>query len=55
LLIGAGVRTLSVPAARVPRVRSWLTRLDAAACTELVARARRATTAEQVWDLVPPL
>jgi phosphoenolpyruvate-protein kinase (PTS system EI component) len=55
LLIGAGVGTLSVPAARVPRVRSWLARLDTAACAELVARASRATTAEQVWDLVPPL
>jgi phosphoenolpyruvate-protein kinase (PTS system EI component) len=54
-LIGAGVGTLSVPAARVPRVRSWLARLDTAACAELVARASRATTAEQVWDLVPPL
>jgi phosphoenolpyruvate-protein kinase (PTS system EI component) len=55
LLIGAGVRTLSVPAARVPRVRSWLARLDTAACAELVARAGQASTAEQVWDLVPPL
>ena len=55
LLIGAGVGTLSVPAARVPRVRSWLARLDTAACAELVARASQATTAEQVWDLVPPL
>jgi phosphoenolpyruvate-protein kinase (PTS system EI component) len=55
LLIGAGIGTLSVPAARVPRVRSWLARLDTAACAELVARASQATTAEQVWDLVPPL
>jgi phosphoenolpyruvate-protein kinase (PTS system EI component) len=55
LLIGAGVSTLSVPAARVPRVRSWLARLDTAACAELVARASQATTAEQVWHLVPPL
>jgi phosphoenolpyruvate-protein kinase (PTS system EI component) len=55
LLIGAGVGTLSVPAARVPRVRSWLARLDTAACAELVAQAAQASTAEQVWDLVPPL
>jgi phosphoenolpyruvate-protein kinase (PTS system EI component) len=55
LLVGAGVGTLSVPAARVPRVRSWLARLDTGACAELVARASQATTAEQVWDLVPPL
>jgi hypothetical protein len=39
----------------VPRVRSWLARLDTGACAELVARASQATTAEQVWDLVPPL
>jgi phosphoenolpyruvate-protein kinase (PTS system EI component) len=52
LLIGAGVNTLSVPAARVPRVRSWLARLDAAACAELMTRALRAATAAQVWDLV---
>jgi phosphoenolpyruvate-protein kinase (PTS system EI component) len=55
LLVGAGVATLSVPAARVPRVRSWLAQLDTAACAELVNQARQATTAEQVWDLVPPL
>jgi multiphosphoryl transfer protein len=55
LLVGAGVGTLSVPAARVPRVRSWLARLDSVACAELVTRARHATTAEQVWDLVPRL
>jgi phosphoenolpyruvate-protein kinase (PTS system EI component) len=55
LLIGAGITTLSVPAARVPRVRSWLARLDTAACAELVTRALRTTTAEQVWDLVPRL
>lgn len=55
LLIGAGVDTLSVPAARVPRVRSWLARLDTAACAELVTRALRAGTAEEVWGLVPQL
>jgi len=55
LLIGAGVRTLSVPAARVARVRSWLPGLDSTACAELTARAVRVTTPEQVWDMVPPL
>jgi phosphoenolpyruvate-protein kinase (PTS system EI component) len=55
LLIGAGVDTLSVPAARVQRVRSWLARLDTAACAELVTRALRAGTAEEVWGLVPQL
>jgi phosphoenolpyruvate-protein kinase (PTS system EI component) len=55
LLIGAGVDTVSVPAARVQRVRSWLARLDTAACAELVTRALRAGTAEEVWGLVPQL
>jgi phosphoenolpyruvate-protein kinase (PTS system EI component) len=55
LLIGAGVNTLSVPTARVPRVRSWLARLDTAACAELVPQAVRAATAAQVWDLMPQL
>jgi phosphoenolpyruvate-protein kinase (PTS system EI component) len=49
------VDTLSVPAARVQRVRSWLARLDTAACAELVTRALRAGTAEEVWGLVPQL
>jgi phosphoenolpyruvate-protein kinase (PTS system EI component) len=55
LLIGAGVNTLSVPAARVRRVRSWVTRLDAQACAELATRALRAATVDEVWNLVPPL
>jgi len=55
LLIGAGIRTLSVPAARVRRVRSWLARLDTATCTTVVDRAVQASTAEEVWELVPPL
>jgi phosphoenolpyruvate-protein kinase (PTS system EI component) len=52
LLIGAGVRTLSVPAARVRRVRSWVTRLDAQACAELTTRALRAGGVDEVWNLV---
>ena len=55
LLVGLGVDTLSVPAARVPRVRSWLTALDTRACAALAAEALRASTADQVWKLVPPL
>jgi len=55
LLIGAGVRTLSVPAARVPRVRAWLPRLEVTACAELATQAVRASTADEVWELVPPL
>jgi phosphoenolpyruvate-protein kinase (PTS system EI component) len=55
LLIGAGLDTLSVPAARVPRVRSWIAQLDTAACAELVTRALQAGRAEQVWAMVPQL
>jgi multiphosphoryl transfer protein len=55
LLIGLGVDTLSVPAARVPRVRSWVAALDAAACAELAAKALAAPTVDAVWKLVPAL
>ena len=44
LLVGLGVTTLSVPAARVQRVRSWLTGLDIPACEALAAEALRAST-----------
>src|SRR5258708_11159549 len=36
-LIGAGVRTLSVGAARVPRVAEWVTSIDAAQAAEALA------------------
>ena len=52
LLVGAGVDTLSVPAAQVPRVRSLLADLDYPACTALTAEALRASTAEEAWKLV---
>jgi multiphosphoryl transfer protein len=55
LLVGLGVDTLSVPAARVPRVNSWVASLDAAACAELAARALAAPTVDAVWKLVPAL
>jgi phosphoenolpyruvate-protein kinase (PTS system EI component) len=55
LLIGLGVDTLSVPAARVPRVRSWVADLDASACADLAARALAAPTVDAVWKLVPAL
>jgi multiphosphoryl transfer protein len=55
LLLGLGVDTLSVPAARVPRVRSWVAALDAGACAELAARALSAPTVDAVWKLVPAL
>jgi len=55
LLVGAGVRTVSVPAARVSTVRSWISNLNSLACEELTERALAASTAAEVWDLVPAL
>jgi phosphoenolpyruvate-protein kinase (PTS system EI component) len=55
LLVGAGVRTVSVPAARVATVRSWIANLNSLACKELTERALQASSAAEVWDLVPAL
>jgi phosphoenolpyruvate-protein kinase (PTS system EI component) len=55
LLVGLGVATFSVPAARVSRVRSWVAALDADACAELAAEALAAPDAAAVWKLVPAL
>ena len=55
LLVGLGVRTFSVPAARVPRVRSWVAALDAGACAELATEALAAPDVDAVWKLVPAL
>jgi len=55
LLLGLGVDTLSVPAARVAQVRSWVAALDASACTELAAQALAAPTVDAVWKLVSAL
>ena len=55
LLVGAGVEAVSVPAARVGTVRSWVSKLNAAECAELTGRALRASSAPEVWDLVPAL
>jgi phosphoenolpyruvate-protein kinase (PTS system EI component) len=51
LLVGAGLRTFSVPAARVERVRGWVSGLDSAACAALLKRTLRASTLEEVRDL----
>jgi phosphoenolpyruvate-protein kinase (PTS system EI component) len=55
LLIGAGVRTVSVPAARVSTVRSWVSGLNFLVCKELTQRALLASSAAEVWDLVAAL
>jgi phosphoenolpyruvate-protein kinase (PTS system EI component) len=52
LLIGVGIRTLSVPAAQVHQVRSDLAKLDGSACAALATRALAASSAEQVWKMV---
>ena len=52
LLIGVGVRTVSVPAAQVGRVRDLVAVLAADACAALAAKSVRATTLDQVAELV---
>jgi phosphoenolpyruvate-protein kinase (PTS system EI component) len=55
LLIGAGVKTVSVPAARVATVRSNISKLNVLSCKQLTERALLASSAAEVWDLVPAL
>ena len=52
LLIGLGVRTLSVGAARLADVAERIAAADAADCAAVAARALRATNVEQVWASV---
>ena len=55
LLIGAGVKTVSVPAARVATVRSDISKLNFLSCKQLTERALLASSADEVWDMVPAL
>ena len=55
LLIGAGIKTVSVPAARVATVRSKISNLNFLTCKQLTERALLASSAAEVWDLVPAL
>ena len=48
-LIGLGVRTLSVGAARLADVAERIAAADAAECAAVAARALQATNVEQVW------
>ena len=48
LLIGLGVRKLSVGAARVPQVAEWIARADSSVCAALAGHALHATTPEQL-------
>jgi phosphoenolpyruvate-protein kinase (PTS system EI component) len=52
LLLGLGVRALSVPAARVERVRSVVSGLNMAACQALAADSVAAEYIEEVRELV---
>jgi phosphoenolpyruvate-protein kinase (PTS system EI component) len=52
LLIGTGIRVVSVPAAKVGQVRNWLGRLDSGACTALAAKALSASSAQEAGELV---
>jgi phosphoenolpyruvate-protein kinase (PTS system EI component) len=52
LLVGLGLRTFSVPAAYVARVRGWIAGLDADACAALAAKSLIASTLEDVRELV---
>ncbi len=55
LLIGAGIKTVSVPAARVATVRSDISKLNFLSCKQLTERALLASSAAEVWDMVPAL
>ena len=55
LLVGLGIDELSVGAARVATVRSWLGRLDSGEARELAARALRAASADEVEVLLTRL
>jgi multiphosphoryl transfer protein len=48
LLIGLGVRKLSLGAARLPQVAEWIAETDSSACAALAGRALQAATLEQV-------
>jgi phosphoenolpyruvate-protein kinase (PTS system EI component) len=52
LLVGLGIRTVSVPAAAVGRVRGELSRLDTGTCTALAAKAKAGSSARDSWELV---
>jgi phosphoenolpyruvate-protein kinase (PTS system EI component) len=48
LLVGLGVRSVSVGAARLPQVAGWIAGADTAACAGLTARALQAAVADPV-------
>ncbi len=52
LLIGLGVRVVSVPAAKVGQVRASVSRLDTGACAATAAKALASSSAPENWELV---
>jgi phosphoenolpyruvate-protein kinase (PTS system EI component) len=52
LLIGLGIRVVSVPAASVSRVRQWISQLDTRACAVIAADALTSSSALENWELV---
>ena len=48
LLIGLGVRVVSVPAAKVSQV-DWVSRLDTGACAAIAAKALTSSSAQENW------
>jgi phosphoenolpyruvate-protein kinase (PTS system EI component) len=48
LLIGLGVRKLSVGAARLPDVAQWITSADTSVCAAMAGQALQAVSPEQV-------
>jgi phosphoenolpyruvate-protein kinase (PTS system EI component) len=52
LLIGLGIRIVSVPAARVSLVRDVISQLDTGACAALAAKALTSSSAQENWELV---
>jgi phosphoenolpyruvate-protein kinase (PTS system EI component) len=52
LLLGLGVRTISVPAARVARTAGWIAGWDSDVCAAVAAKAVRASALGEVQGLV---
>jgi phosphoenolpyruvate-protein kinase (PTS system EI component) len=48
LLIGLGVRKLSVGAARLPDVAQWITSADTSVCAAMAGQALQAVSPEQL-------
>jgi phosphoenolpyruvate-protein kinase (PTS system EI component) len=52
LIIGSGIRSISVGPARLDEVRARVRRLSAEVCRDVFRRALRSNSVDDVWDLV---